>query len=77
MRSLCRTANIRPGEEVIAVTPKMLLSNAKVRGPPLEYLGGGAGGFFKNKYFGAINKWLQGMVEINILSTKEVEVNII
>ena len=26
---------------------------------------------------GKINKWPQGMVEINILSTKEVEINII
>ena len=26
---------------------------------------------------GEINKWTQGMVEINILSTKEVEINII
>ena len=37
--------------------------------------------FFLNKYFcgkmGEINKWPQGIVEINVLFTKEVKINII
>ena len=45
-----------------------------IRGPPLEY-------WRSYQYFcgkmGEINKWPQGMVEINILSTKEVKITYI
>ena len=51
-----------------------------ITGPPLEYGGGGAGVFLEINIvvgkIGEINKWPPGMVEINILSTKEVEINI-
>ena len=50
------------------------------RGPPLEYWGGGWS-FLEIHIFvekiGEIKTWSQGIVEINILSTKEVEINII
>ena len=52
----------------------------KLRGPPLEY-GGGGWSFLEINIFGGkmgeINKWPQDMVEINILPTQEVEINII
>ena len=53
-----------------------------LKGPPLEYGGGGgAGVFWEINIFvgkmGEIYKWPQGMVEINILSTQEVEINIL
>ena len=53
----------------------------KLRGPPLEYRGGGAWSFLEINIFGGkmgeIYKWPQDMVEINILPTQEVEINII
>ena len=49
--------------------------------PPLEYWGGAAGVFVEINIFvgkmGEINNWPQGMVEINILATKKVEINVI
>ena len=51
-----------------------------IRGLTLEYWGGGLESF-GNKYLcgkmGELNKGPQGMVEINMLSTKEVEIHII
>ena len=50
-----------------------------IMGPPLEYCGGGRS-FLEINIFvgkmGEINKWPQGMLEINILFTKEVEIKI-
>ena len=52
-----------------------------LRGPPLEYWGRGPGVFLEINIcvgkMGEINKWPQDMVEINILLTQEVEINII
>ena len=49
-------------------------------GGTLKILGGAGWTFLEINLFvgkmGEINKWPQGMVDINILSTKEVEINI-
>ena len=57
----------------------LFLTCAPGRGATIRILGGG--GVFLEVYIfvwkmGEINKWPQGMVEINSLSTKEVEINI-
>ena len=54
----------------------VLKSAVFLTGPPLEYCGGLES--FLNKYLwedyiGEINRWSESMVEINILSTEEVE----
>ena len=52
-----------------------------LRGPPLEYGGGGPRVLLEINIFGGKmgeqNKWPQGLVEIKILSTQEVEINIL
>ena len=54
------------------LTACVTLHWVSIRGSPLEYWGWS----FVGK-MGEISKWPQGMGEINILSTKEFEINII
>ena len=59
----------------------LIMLKQTISGATIRIWGGGGLEFFGNKIFvgkmGEINKWPQAIVEINILSTKEVEINII
>ena len=56
--------------------PLNIKPGAIYKGDTIRILGGGVEINISVGEMGEINQWPQGMVKINILSTKEVEINI-